>query len=216
MRNKNGFLWEILSSVLFVAGIIFMMFSFLISGIILLSAGFLTSLFVLNKKRIFNFRENFLVISALLSLIIIIYISFISYSGNIIIISSSFYALNFLIQINYPQKKKVRLVKSVKGKNKDFVKVKRTKSQEKEIKEEMSTVKEAIKGLKKDLKDEIKKSAKKSESANNAYYYTDSGKSFHLPGCISISRTKQENLKKSDSRNDLISKGYKTCKACNS
>ncbi|MCC7574215.1 hypothetical protein KO361_01345 [Candidatus Woesearchaeota archaeon] len=184
MKNKNNFFWGISSSVFFVIGTMLMMFSnFLISGAILLVIGLFTALRVLNNKRRFYFADNFLVISVLLGLVILVYIFMIDYSSNLVIISSSFYALNFLIQINNVEKKK-RVVKKF-------------SDNQKLVREKISELKKSVK----ELKD---------------YFYTESGKSFHLGGCIALSRTKQENLKKSNSRQDLINKGYKSCKACNS
>ena len=184
MKNRNGFFLTVTSAIFFLVGMVLMLFSnTLVSGAILSLLGFSVATYYLSNRRKFFFNENFLFISSTLSLIILTYLFFIAYSRNIVIISSSFFALNFLIQVNSYPKKRVVVVKSKKGK----------------------TIKKAIA----ELKEEIRSNSK-------TYFYTINGKSFHLAGCIGLSRTKKENIKTSTSRDGLIGKGYKTCKICNS
>lgn len=161
----------------------------LYSGTILLLIGFFTGVGAIKSKREKNFTSTFLFVGLILSLIIIIYTMFLQYSRNIIIISTSFYALNFLIQISENQYRKKRKIETVKT-------IKKT-----------SSVKQAIKELKK----EIQKT-----KAKETYYYTETGKTFHKAGCIALSRTKKENIKTNNSRDNIIALGYKTCKVCNS
>ncbi len=185
MKDTKGFFLGITASIFYTIGTLLMLFeNTRISGAILLVIGFLTSMSSLSKKtKRYCFEDNFLFISSFLSLIIIAYSFQVSFSKNIIIISTAFYALNFLIQVNNIRKQN-------------------TKNKTKKVKKKQ--LKDAIKELKKEIK------------PKQIYYYAESGKSFHLAGCIGISRTKKENIKQSTNRHDLIAKGYKTCKICNS
>ena len=161
----------------------------LYSGAILLLIGFFTGVGAIKRKTGKSFTSTFLFVGLILSLVILIYVFFLEYSRNIIIISTSFYALNFLIQISETHRKKKTKIETVKT-------IKKT-----------SGVKQAIKELKK----EIQKT-----KAKETYYYIETGKTFHKAGCIALSRTKKENIKTNNSRDNLIGLGYKTCKVCNS
>jgi len=195
MKNKNTFFFKVASAVFFTVGTIFLMFQEMLnSGIILMIIGSLVALYSLSSTRSFHFEESFLFVATFLSLVILSFIFMIGYSKNLVIISASFYALNFLIQVNYLTRKKVKIVKSIK-------------------KNEIN-IKEAIAELKKEIKKE--KELTLSLEKETDYFYTDRGKSFHVAGCLTLARTKLESLKKIKSRDTLLGKGYKSCKACNS
>ena len=182
MKNKKPYFLKAITSIIFCIGIILMMFeNTLYSGATILFIGFFLAVSAIQNKTKAKFNDTFMYISAVLALIILAYTLFLNYSKNIIIISVSFYALKFLIQINNIKKEKT---------------ITKTKKRE--------DIKKAIKELKKEI------------NTNKTYQYAQTGKSFHVAGCIALSRTKKENIKTSTSREELIEKGYKTCKVCNS
>jgi len=215
MGNKNNFFWKITLSIFFILGITTMIFIETINiGLILLMLSFFGSMIYFSQNYKIRFSDNFLLMTMCISLIVLIHTLFIFYSKNIVIISTSFFALNFLIQISslkkMPKKNKI-VLSELKNKNIKKISKKPLKTVEKEtVVKKTEEIKEAIQELKEAItkKEDIKK--------KETYYHTSKGKSFHLAGCISISRTKQEDLKKNNSRQDLISKGYKNCKNCNS
>ncbi|MFP4568315.1 MAG: hypothetical protein ACLFN8_05210 [Candidatus Woesearchaeota archaeon] len=195
MKNKNKFFLSAITATIFTIGTILMLFSNTLHiGSAMLLLGFIIGTISLNTTRKRLFSDTFLFTAIIISLVILTYTYFIEYSKNIIIISTSFYALNFLIQINKPSYR-VREIKKI---------------QTNKTKEKVSNIKKAIKEIKKEIQDN------KKDIPEIKYYFTDKGKSFHKAGCIALSRSKQENLKMSTMREELIAKGYKTCKACNS
>lgn len=181
MENNKSFFWGISASIFLTIATLLMLFQNTINaGITLLIIGAVVAVFSFKEKT--TFKATYLYTAIVLSIIIITYTSLITYSKNLIIISTSFYALNFLIQLMPEKTKKKKL-----------------------------RIKETIKELKEELKKE-----KQQKTTQKTYFTTKNGKSFHLPGCIALSRTKQEKLTKNNSREKLIEQGYKTCKACNS
>lgn len=221
MKNNNKFFLGLVASIIFVFGSLMMLFSdLLIVGSILFLIGFFVASIALSKTFSRLFGDSFLFVASVLSLVILVYVFFIDYSKNLIIISTSFYALNFLIQISNVGRKKVVKDKNVKKlKTNDLIKHGADKKikHDDSIKPISKSVKakkpESIKVALAELKQEIQSNNK---SDKVKYYFVEGGSSFHLPGCIALARSDKSKLKVSHSRDDLISKGYKTCKLCNS
>jgi len=195
MRNKNAYFLRISSALLCLIGMLLLLLTNKTIGVIIILLGFVLSIIAILQTRKFHFAEIFLLVASFLGLIIITYLLLINYSKNLIIISVSFYALNFLIQIN-----KINYIK--KKEKTESVK------KEKELKETKS-IKKAIIELKKEIKKQKNKKTK-------TYLYVDEGKSFHVDGCWSLLRTPAKNIKKSKTRKSLLNKKLKPCKICNS
>ncbi|MFW6283283.1 MAG: hypothetical protein ACOC1P_04500 [Minisyncoccales bacterium] len=222
MKNKNKFFLGLVASIIFAVSSLMLLFSdFLITGSILFIFGFFVATISLSKIFSRSFEDSFLFVASVLSLVILVYIFFIEYSKNVIIISTSFYALNFLIQINSVERKK-------RHNRKKIIKRETTvKTTNKTNDTTNKTNDELIKPVSKIIKTKNPESVKvalveeKKEILSNKsdkvkYYFVEGGSSFHLPGCIALARSDKRKLKGSHSRDDLIRKGYKTCKLCNS
>jgi Ca2+/Na+ antiporter len=47
------------------------------------------------------------------------------------------------------------------------------------------------------------------------YFFKESGKMFHVKGCVALKKLNKKEIKSSNSRTELLAKGYKSCKSCN-
>ncbi len=208
MKNNNKFFLGLTASIIFAISSILMLFTdFIIIGAVLFIAGFFLATFSLSKTFTRGFKDSFLFVATVLSLVILAYTFFVDYSKNIIIISTSFYALNFLIQTSNVRRKKASKLSSKKSMAKKSSK--NITGNVDDVKSKPQSVKSAVAELKQEIR------ANKSVAKDN-YYYVEKGTSFHKSGCIALARSSKGKLKVSHSRDDLISKGYKTCKLCNS
>lgn len=92
-------------------------------------------------------------------------------------------------------------------------------SLEKGYKVSSNTSSNSKSSVKKSQNSSVKKNTQKANNADTKdakYILNTNTKKFHLPTCGSVKTIKEENYQKSnDSRDNLISEGYKPCKRCN-
>lgn len=138
-----------------------------ISGALLLFLGFVISPHVPCRILTKTPRNAFLQISNVLSLILIAYTFLIAYSSNLIIISTSFYALNFLIQTDTKTKK--HETRNIKQKIYELKKEIETQKKYFYTKNSKSFHLKKCRTLKKTKKEKIKKTFLKENLIRNKY-----------------------------------------------
>ena len=66
------------------------------------------------------------------------------------------------------------------------------------------------------IKKEIKRAVVVEDPKAGRYFYKEEGKTFHVAGCMALGKINKKEIKSSQSRTEVLARGYKPCKVCSS
>ncbi len=66
------------------------------------------------------------------------------------------------------------------------------------------------------IKKEFSQAVVVQDPKEGRYFFKENGKMFHIKGCMALKRMNKKDIKSSNSRTELLARGYKSCKNCNS
>jgi hypothetical protein len=227
MKYKTSLFLKIISSFLLVLGTLGFFFPrTAFAGYLLFVLGCSFGLISVALHYKFDVYERFHLLTSLMGFGIVGLFILSGIKERVVIISLMLFIINlFIVLLNIPSRKKEDDVSEPD--------VKYDKYNEKEIYNELDDLKDEVaqiqileEGEISDMKDlsakaqaeQIKKEFSQAiiveDPKDGRYFFKDTGKMFHLRGCTAIKNVRKKDLKSSNSRTELLARGYKPCKIC--
>ncbi|MGV8162684.1 MAG: hypothetical protein ACP5N2_05130 [Candidatus Nanoarchaeia archaeon] len=221
MKNNFEFTFSLLSPLLLILGDLSLFFSqTMFLGYILLALGCIIGLVALANNSLFEVTERFHLLTIIFSLLILGLFIFTGAINYLVVAAIVLFVINFMIHVIDSKSSDEGEVKTYKKYNEEEL-----YHELENIKEEFNQVKILQDGIIEDvsmkkqaeqLKAELKSAVVLQDPKEGRYFYTENGKMFHQAGCMAMQRTKKKDVKSTNSRTELLAKGYKSCKVCNS
>jgi len=188
----------------------FAFFGGLTTSIILFVLGGLVGLVVISSVKKPDVSDLFLMLTTVLGLFIVIYFIVEGARKDLSLLGLILYTLAFFMTLSRTENKK----KKGKVAQREFNMTPYEVDKDSAINLESQKIYDDLENIKKELK--VMHEVETQIPDAKKYYYKESGKSFHLAGCISLARTPKSEIKSLKSRTELLAHGYKSCKICNS
>jgi large-conductance mechanosensitive channel len=222
MKNNFDMILVFISPLLLILGDLGLFFSqTMFLGYVLFAFGCVLGLVNLARNSRFELTERFHLITIIAALLILGTFIFTGVLNQLIIAAIVLFVIDFIIHvIDAREISDEKPVKEYKKHNEEEL-----YHELEEIQDEFNHVKILEEGDIEDvslrrqaeqIKSELKAATVLQDPKGGRYLYTENGKMFHLAGCMSMQRTKKKEIKTTNSRTELLAKGYKACKVCNS
>jgi len=210
MKYRNAYLGVNISAILLMVSMAFAFFGGLTTSIILFVLGGLVGLVVISSVKKPDVSDLFLMLTTVLGLFIVIYFIVEGARKDLSLLGLILYTLAFFMTLSRTENKK----KKGKVAQREFNMTPYEVDKDSAINLESQKIYDDLENIKKELK--VMHEVETQIPDAKKYYYKESGKSFHLAGCISLARTPKSEIKSLKSRTELLAHGYKSCKICNS
>jgi Ca2+/Na+ antiporter len=225
MKNTFATMLNVVAPSLLILGDLGLFFDkTMFAGYILFILGCAFGLIGVALSSKFESYERFNLLTSLMGFAIIALFVFTGILERVIIVALVLFVVNFVLMV-------VSLKKDAPVKQDEKYKKfneKRLYNELDNIKEELGQVKIFEEGNVSDIEDlSLRNKAKQikndlaqaivlEDPKEGRYFYKETGKMFHLKDCVSLQRANKKEIKASNSRTELLAKGYKSCKLCNS
>lgn len=208
MEYRQAFLGSNISAILLLLSMAFIFFGGLTTGIIIFLVGGILGIITVSNVRRIDTSDLFLVLTTVLGLFLVIYFVLEGVRRDLALLGLILYIVTFFMTLSRKQHR-------ISSKRREFKMTPYEVDKDSAINVEAQKIYDDLENIKKELK-VMHDVEEQSTDDKKKYYYKESGKSFHLAGCISLARTPKAEIKSSKSRTELLANGYKSCKICNS
>jgi len=232
MKDKSSFIqfiYDMLSPLLLILGDLALFFKeTMFVGYILFSIGCILGIITIARLNIFNESERFHLLVSLVGLATLGVFAFTGATEYIVIAILILFVIDFMILAIDNRNGSVDLNKLDKKSKKENY----SKYNEEKIIDELNNIKEelnhvqvfedgdiddlTLKSQVEKIREEFSDAVIVQDPKEGRYFYKENGKSFHTKDCTILQRANKKDLKSSNSRTQLLAKGYSTCKICNS
>ncbi|MGV8169091.1 MAG: hypothetical protein ACP5N3_03465 [Candidatus Nanoarchaeia archaeon] len=222
MKNNLRVVFSVLSPLLLVLGDVGLFFSqTMFAGYVLIAFGCVLGLINFASDETFGTTERFHLLTLIATLLMVGLFVFSGIIKNIVIGAVVLFIVDFLIHVIDARNR----INSKDEESYEAHNEKEVYDELENIREEFDHVKILEEGVIEDfslkrqaekLKEELKSALVLEDPKEGRYFYTEGGKMFHVAGCMAMRKTNKKEIKSSNSRTELLAKGYKSCKICNS
>jgi len=200
-------------------------------GYILFALGCVLGLSAIAISSRFELSEKFHLITVIMGLIMLGVFIFTGVLEQLIIAALVLFVMDFMILIIDFRQGNNGSADNLKEEN-SSEKEQYSKFNEKKLYDELDHIKEEFSNVEivrdtdyvdsgvekkaEQIMNELKNVIVVEDPKNGRYFYKENGKMFHVAGCMSLQRTDKKDVLSTNSRTELLARGYKTCKVCNS
>jgi hypothetical protein len=228
MKNNISLLLKVISPLLLLLGDAGLFFDkTMFAGYVLFILGCAFGFIGAAASSRFDVYERFHLLASLLGFGILGVFIITGILERVIILALILFVINFMLRVIDLRKESKRRTSKKEEKYK--------KINEEELYNELDNIKDEVnniqileEGSMNDIADlslkkeaeQIKKDFSQSiivqDPKEGRYFYKENGKTFHVKGCTALSKLNKKEVKSSNSRTELLARGYTACKVCNS